>query len=551
MSFYGVKLPLPRKVSTDVFPCHDGTLSDKTHLFALFGKLLKFDMFRTSRGTTDEECCGNCLGIDTNAATDERVTNGCAKCMPYKKPILEYDLKCTANNQGKNDVTAPLDLSLLYSSTDFSGTLTNGKFDLTTGFLSKTGVKFSGVSDAINENPLVMALYHVFLREHNKLVDKMTEFGNANPLEATKKLLTGIFQHITYNEYLPLLIGEQLPTSTYEAEILPIISNSFSLAYELVLASMLRETVKISPTENKDLTDLMNNAAVVDDETKLKNIIEGMLNEASLKIGRKIPCNFRDNCKYSDIVSVLTQDTRYLAIPPYVIWLAIWNENQIQTFGDLPFHTAVDKTALEKTYNTVYDMDFLSGMFTEIIDNDKPAGKTLLKLMKDQFVSIQNSDRFYYEHTGVFLADQLAEIKKTSMALLLCRNIDNLDKVKEKAFELASGDVDCSTIPEIDFCKYHGVASTWTAFRIAPGTCRFFQIQARKCQSSRVDACPCIGSPFKIESCPNQITTPEMQLIYRFLEMRMGNDAQSLAYKDNYEKLMERAQFLFEEMTNK
>ncbi|CAI9737355.1 peroxidase mlt-7-like [Octopus vulgaris] len=465
-NYFGNILPSPREVSKTIFPCDSGNESKRTSLFTIFGTLLKFDMFQTSRESTDAQCCESCLGIVVNATTDPRIINGCNNCMSYKKPILQYDVNCTGGEiQGNNDVTHVIDASFMYSTPDYSGTLSNGKFDLTGGFLSKTDDKFSGVSDPINENPLVMALYHIFLREHNNLVDKMTAFGQVNPLEAAKKLMIGILQHITYYEYLPLLIGENLSAGAYDDKLLPMISNSFSVAYELALASMSRENVQTSDGKKK-LNEMLNNATLVDTETELKGIITGMLNEAGLYINSAVPCSFRDNCKYSDIVSVLTQDSRFFSITPYMVWIALLNGTTVGDFPDLLFHDNLEITKLSNLYKYVYDIDFLSGAFTETVANDKPAGPTLLLLLRSQFALLQNADRFFFENSNVFDDKQLQEIKKVTMANLLCRNIDSLGTVKTNAFDMNSGDISCSQLPEIDFSftgayhseNYDGVA---------------------------------------------------------------------------------------------
>ncbi|CAI9737353.1 peroxidase mlt-7-like [Octopus vulgaris] len=460
-NFFGNALPLPRKVSLDLFPCQDTTASDATHLFAIFGRLLKFDLFLTEKVTTPESCCSgaSCLGIDHNGNTDQRIS--CGACMNYYKPVLSDNLKCT------------------------------GKFTLNSGFLPLTGTSFVGVSDDI-KNPLVMALYHVFLREHNKLVDKMTEFGISNPSTEAQKLLTAIFQHITYNEYLPMLLGATTPiksqasgTRVYDSKKLPVVSNSFSLAYELAMDSMLRETVILDPSinPNQKLIDIMGDATKVDSDGEMTYIVKGMLTEASLKIGRKIPCSFRNHCQYSDVVSVLTQDTRYLGIPPYYVFLALTGQTSVTKFNNFPYHDTTTQNLLAGTYN---------GVFLETIPSSEKLGTTLKKMIQEQFQTLQTGDRFYYENANVFTPAQLTEIRKTSMALLLCRNVASLTSVKQHAFQMSSPNVACSGIAEIDFCDYAAVPRTWSAYQSSSTECSGFKIEFRTCTSTKPIQCPCV-----------------------------------------------------------
>ncbi|XP_036366590.1 peroxidase mlt-7-like [Octopus sinensis] len=560
-NFFGDALPLPRKVSLDLFPCQDTTASDATHLFAIFGRLLKFDLFLTEKVTTPESCCSgaSCLGIDHNGNTDQRIS--CGACMNYYKPVLSDNLKCTDKKQGKNQVTHVIDASFLYSSTYFTGAKSSGKFNLNSGFLPLTGTSFVGVSDDI-KNPLVMALYHVFLREHNKLVDKMTEFGISNPSTEAQKLLTAIFQHITYNEYLPMLLGATTPiksqasgTRAYDSKKLPVVSNSFSLAYELAMDSMLRETVILDPSTNPNqkLIDIMGDATKVDSDGEMTYIVKGMLTEASLKIGRKIPCSFRNHCQYSDVVSVLTQDTRYLGIPPYYVFLALTGQTSVTKFNNFPYHDTTTQNLLAGTYKYIYDVDFLSGVFLETIPSSEKLGTTLKKMIQEQFQTLQTGDRFYYENTNVFTPAQLTEIRKTSMALLLCRNVASLTSVKQHAFQMSSPDVACSGIAEIDFCDYAAVPRTWSAYQSSSTECSGFKIEFRTCTSTKPIQCPCVGDPFRLTSCPNAMVSNETAAILKLLQKKMSYNVEVLGYykKGDMKKVEEIAKEMYLNMTQK
>ncbi|CAI9737357.1 peroxidase mlt-7-like [Octopus vulgaris] len=263
---------------------------------------------------TADVCCDSCLGIATNDPHDPHDGLNCSPCMPYFRPVLTKNISCEGGiNHGINDVTHVIDASFMFYDTDLKTNLMNadGKFNLKSGFIPHTENEFMGVGDTISENPLVMAIYHVFLREYNELVDKMIEFGYENASEEAKKLLIGIFQHITYNEFLPMLLGVDTPlkskttgTRTYDNQKLPMVSHSFSLAYELVVASMLRESVQVAPDTNENLIDIISDATKVDDDIEMANLVKGMLEQASLEIGNKIPCDFRNNYQLAEIRKV-------------------------------------------------------------------------------------------------------------------------------------------------------------------------------------------------------------------------------------------------------
>ena len=58
-----------------------------------------------------------------------------------------------------------------------------------------------------------LAAFHtMFAREHNRIADKLSHFnGKLSDEELynrARKILIACFQHITYNEFLPILLGD-------------------------------------------------------------------------------------------------------------------------------------------------------------------------------------------------------------------------------------------------------------------------------------------------------------------------------------------------------
>lgn len=58
-------------------------------------------------------------------------------------------------------------------------------------------------------------------------------------------------------------------------------------------------------------------------------------------------------------------------------------------------------------------------------------------LLQKQFSLIRYADRFWYENDlppSSFEIEQLNEIRKVTLAGILCNNIEGLDKIQPKAF---------------------------------------------------------------------------------------------------------------------
>lgn len=63
----------------------------------------------------------------------------------------------------------------------------------------------------VNEQFGLTAMHTIWMREHNRissaLIDLNKHWTDARAYEEARKIVGAQVQHITYNEYLPLLLG--------------------------------------------------------------------------------------------------------------------------------------------------------------------------------------------------------------------------------------------------------------------------------------------------------------------------------------------------------
>ena len=105
---------------------------------------------------------------------------------------------------------------------------------------------FASGEQRANEQPGLATMHTVWFREHNRLA---TELESLNPhwdgervFQEARRILIAQWQHIIYNEWLPILLGQQymrrfnlFPTTSeytnnYDESIDPRINNEFSTA---------------------------------------------------------------------------------------------------------------------------------------------------------------------------------------------------------------------------------------------------------------------------------------------------------------------------------
>ena len=74
-------------------------------------------------------------------------------------------------------------------------------------------------------------------------------------------------------------------------------------------------------------------------------------------------------------------------------------------------------------------------------EGDGMVGHTYRCLIHDQFARLKKGDRFFYDlegQAGSFKENQLNEIRKTSMARLICDNSDQIKVMQPLAFKKLS-----------------------------------------------------------------------------------------------------------------
>lgn len=96
-------------------------------------------------------------------------------------------------------------------------------------------------------------------------------------------------------------------------------------------------------------------------------------------------------------------------------------------------------STLKNFYASVHDIDlYVAGILEHHLPNSE-LGPTMACLVAEQFRRLKYGDRFWYENSGQvhsFSSDQLAEIKKVTLARLLCDNGDYIEYMQPNAFIL-------------------------------------------------------------------------------------------------------------------
>ena len=288
-----------------------------------------------------------------------------------------------------------------------------------------------------NENPGLASLQTLLVREHNRRAD---ELAAANPgldgeslYQEARRWVGAIIQHITYNEFLPLLLGQNaLGTyAGYDPDTDPSVSGLFSGAAfrfghstatsGMILLDESGQPLLESPISTRDA--FFNPEPLKD--LGLDPILRGMVAQTSEALDTQVIDDLRNflfgppGAGGLDLVSLNIQRGRDLGLPSYVDVRAQFGLEPVHTFADISSNVEV-QARLAAVYGSVEQIDLWVGGLAEDHVAGAMLGETFHVIITSQFERLRTGDRFWYEN-GQFTADDLQAIRSTSMSSLIER----------------------------------------------------------------------------------------------------------------------------------
>ncbi|KAK8747999.1 hypothetical protein OTU49_016263 [Cherax quadricarinatus] len=346
---------------------------------------------------------------------------------------------------------------------------------------------FTSGDARVNEQTLLTSLHTVWARQHNMLAielkDLNPEWDDETLFQEARRIVVAQMQHITYNEYVPSLIGptfmkhlqlspqsEGKQTTDYDENLSPTIANEFAAAAFRFGHSQIQGLVqKIDgPGKNVEFTQLnsiMLQPFILYDQGTMANLLRGQTSQSaaavdtffSTQVSGKL---FKGDDQFGlDLVSLNIQRGRDHGVSAYNRWRMYCGFKPASNFTDLA--QDMDAGALKsimEVYRNVDDIDFFTGGLAERPVNDGLVGPTFACLIADQFLRLKKGDRFWYETADLpqaFTKEQLAELHKVSIARILCDNVPELGSIQRwplRNFATGNPRLPCSStsIPRVD-----------------------------------------------------------------------------------------------------
>lgn len=300
------------------------------------------------------------------------------------------------------------------------------------------------------ENVVLTSMQTLFVREHNRLADAISAenpgLSDEGIFQASRATVIAEMQSITYNEYLPALLGEDALSqyNGYDSSIDPSIANEFSTAAFRFGHSTLNDEFRLVGNDGEDLAESISLAnAYFTPELLEETGIDAFLKYSSSTQSQEIDLGVVDSLRNFlfgapgsgglDLVSLNIQRGRDHGLADYNATREAYGLESVESFADITSNEDVQAN-LESLYGDVNNIDLWVGLLAEDHTENGSLGETATTIIADQFERLRDGDRFYYENT---MSDrEVREIENTTLADIIERNTI-LDSLQSNVFFFA------------------------------------------------------------------------------------------------------------------
>lgn len=298
-----------------------------------------------------------------------------------------------------------------------------------------------------NENLHLTTMHLLWARQHNAIANKLQALNptwdDERLYQESRRIVGAQLQHITYNEFIPIILGEvetkrknltprngNIYRYHNESEnVDPAVANNFAAAAFRFAHTLLPGLMRITDAENGTETfvqlhkmlfnpySLYNNNGVERAVfTATSNVIQKTSTHVTSQLTRhlfedplhetvetttmrgdkpRLPCGL-------DLVSLNIQRGRDHGLPGYTAWREHCGLIRPRNFKQLRGIIDIDSLEeIQQLYEDVDDIDLYTGALAEIkTHNNGLVGPTFTCLLSNQFQRIQLGDRFWYENSN-------------------------------------------------------------------------------------------------------------------------------------------------------
>lgn len=300
-----------------------------------------------------------------------------------------------------------------------------------------------------NEQAALTAMHTLFIREHNHLAnwfrEKHPEATGEEVYEHARMIVGAEIQHITYTEFLPILLGPRAlpPYKGFREEVDPTVSNQFATAafrfgHSLLPATIRRVGADGKTAESGDLSlaDAFFDPNIVETDG-IDNLLRGLASQRCQELDTKVVDAVRNflfgppGSGGLDLAALNIQRGRDHGLPSYNEVRKSLGMRPARRFMEINPDPDV-QAALREAYDSPDDVDLWVGGLAEPHVPGAMVGPVFHRILSRQFVALRDGDRFFYE--GSLPPEALRFVRDQTLAGIIRRNTGIGDELPDHVF---------------------------------------------------------------------------------------------------------------------
>ncbi|RWS11661.1 peroxidase-like protein [Dinothrombium tinctorium] len=517
-------LPSPRLITSIVHKDYDHPNAELSILLMSWGQFIDHDLTLAAppRNELDHDfdCCSMkphlrhplCMTMEI-PTQDPFFSHYERTCMDFKRSVAGQRPNCALGPRVHvNTLTSAIDANFLYGSTDELAK----RLRLFKGGLMKMWDKFQQFGlkgllppemdnperdcigrprhlfcfiagdERVNEQIHLTVLHTLYVRDHNRMA---IELGRLNPhwddekiYQETRHIIAAAVQFITYNEFLPMVVGEDhmhrynltLQTHGYWNGYNPNVhfgpahgfqAAAFRFGHTFIQGNVRRYNKYHEFLGEDLLRNLLRQPFIVYEPGKMDELIGGLINTPAQTYDPFITQEVSEHLFQEphlpyglDLPAINLARGREHGVPGYNAYREWCGLGRAETFEQLEPYLK-NRTAF--LYSQIYkhpdDIDLWSGGISEYPMPGAIIGPTFACIVSRQFMNIRRGDRFWFENSGLpssFTPDQLIEIRKATQAKIICENADDMPTIQKwvmkRPHPIYNPRYNCEDLPSID-----------------------------------------------------------------------------------------------------
>ena len=419
-------LPNPREISNMLYDAHGRNLVNDRRLSNMvwqWGQFLDHDITLVETSTHP----GDFAPIITSNS------DPMAPMIPFTRSEYAVGTGTSSSNprQQVNSLTSYIDASNVYGS-DYSRAMdlrdlgNGGRMKVSAGNLLPFDVNgsdptmFLAGDDRANEQVGLISMHTLFVREHNRLAGLLSydnpTWSDEQLYQTARKIVGAQMQAITYNEFLPALLGRKNTRELhsynydYDDSINASVGNEFAASIYRFGHSMLPEEIKMArvrgaKADSISLKDAFFNpdfiASDATDTKHMDQLLLGLSTSKAQEIDAKIVEGVRSflfgdpGSGGMDLAALNIQRGRDHGIASYNDIRLSFGLSPADSFRDITRDRNVRKQ-LKSLYGSPDKVDAWVGALAEDHIRGGSVGELVYTVMMEQFTDLRDGDRYFY-----------------------------------------------------------------------------------------------------------------------------------------------------------